>query len=63
MRDSLLSVPQAAKRLGIAPKTMRNWMSLRKIEYIKIGGSSKIRESEIERIINAGVVPVGGDNA
>lgn len=59
----LLTVPQAAERLGLAEGTLRNWMYQRKIEFVKIGGTAKIREAEVERIIAEGTVPVGGDDA
>jgi excisionase family DNA binding protein len=34
----LLSVDEAAEYLGISAGTLRNWISMRRIEYVKVGG-------------------------
>ena len=35
--DNLISVKTVAERLGLAPKTIHNWVYLRKIPYVKCG--------------------------
>jgi excisionase family DNA binding protein len=56
-----LTVKQAAERLGIAQATLRQWMSERRIAWIKLGPSPKagvrIPAEEIERILRDGYVP------
>lgn len=63
MADKLLTIAEAAERLRIRPRTVRRWVGLRKIEYVKAGKSVRISEIEIQRIIAEGtmrraVVPV-----
>jgi excisionase family DNA binding protein len=36
-RRGLLSVEAAAQYLGVSPGTLRNWVSARRIEYVKVG--------------------------
>jgi excisionase family DNA binding protein len=37
-RRGLLSVEEAAEYLGISAGTMRNWISMRRIEHVKSEG-------------------------
>jgi excisionase family DNA binding protein len=54
----LLTVRDGAERLGLREKTLRRWVALRKIEYIKAGERSvRIPSAEIDRLIEAGRVP------
>jgi excisionase family DNA binding protein len=55
--DLLLTIEDAARRLGMRPITLRMWASRRKIARCKIGRSVRIPESEVERIISASLVP------
>lgn len=52
----LLTVEEAAKALGLHPKTLRKRIALRQVEIVKPLGldAIRIRESEVERIIAAG---------
>jgi hypothetical protein len=36
--EGLLDIPRAAKVLGISPKTLRDHVLHRRIDYVKIGG-------------------------
>ena len=56
MSDKLLTIAEAAERLGIRPRTVRRWVSLRQIEYIKAGKSVRISEIEVQRIISEGTM-------
>ena len=47
----LLSVPDAAAYLGISPRTLRNWLSLRRIDYVKIGRLTKLSRDTLDRYI------------
>jgi excisionase family DNA binding protein len=38
----LLSVGEAAQYLGISAGTLRNWISLRRIEHVKVGRLTRI---------------------
>ena len=50
--DELLSVEEAARRLGgISPWTVHSWLSQGKLQRTKVGGRTMIRESELEKVI------------
>jgi excisionase family DNA binding protein len=55
--DSLLSVMEAAARLGLAPQTIRNWLSLRKLPCVKIGRLTRIPQSAVDQYIAANTIP------
>lgn len=53
--DALLSVSEAAKRLGgISKWTVHAWLSQGKLQRTKVGGRTMIRESELKRVIQEG---------
>ena len=53
--DSLLSVDEAAKRLGgISKWTVHAWLSKGRLQRTKVGGRTMIRESELARVIQDG---------
>lgn len=53
--DVLLSVSEAAKRLGgISKWTVHSWLSQGKLRRTKVGGRTMIRESELQRVIEDG---------
>ena len=47
----MLTINDAAGRLGVTGQTVRNMIHQGKIAYIKIGARFKIEDSEIERIL------------
>jgi len=50
--DSLLSVTEAAKRLGgISKWTVHAWLSQGKLMRTKVGSRTMIRESELRKVI------------
>lgn len=53
--DTLLSVEEAAKRLGgISKWTVHSWLSKGRLQRTKVGGRTMIRESELAKIIQDG---------
>jgi excisionase family DNA binding protein len=55
MEDALLSVPDAAKRLGgISVWTIHAWLSQGRLKRTKVGGRTMIRESELAKVIEEG---------
>jgi excisionase family DNA binding protein len=53
--DTLLSVDEAAKRLGgISKWTVHAWLSKGRLQRTKVGGRTMIRESELARVIQDG---------
>jgi len=50
--DSLLSVEEAARKLGgLSKYTIHAWLSSGKLRRTKVGSRTMIRESELERVI------------
>jgi len=53
--DNLLSVEEAAKRLGgISKWTIHAWLSQGKLQRTKVGGRTMTRESELAKVIEDG---------
>ncbi len=53
--EQLLSVEQAAQRLGgISKWTVHAWLSQGKLQRTKVGGRTMIRESELAKVIQDG---------
>jgi excisionase family DNA binding protein len=53
--DMLLSVGEAAKRLGgISRWTVHAWLSQGRLQRTKVGGRTMIRESELAKVIEDG---------
>ena len=55
--EKLLTLEQAAERLGLRPVTVRMWASARKIGRVKIGRAVRIPETEVTKIIERGLIP------
>ena len=53
----LLSLPEAAAFLKLSEGTLRNWVSERRIEYVKVGSRTCFRRSAIDAYIAAQTVP------
>jgi excisionase family DNA binding protein len=51
IRHGLLSVHEAADYLGLSTGTMRNWVSMRRIEHVKVGRLTKIPRTALDRYI------------
>jgi excisionase family DNA binding protein len=50
--DELLSVAEAARRLGgISKWTIHSWLSQGKIRRTKVGGRTMVRSSELEKVV------------
>lgn len=53
--DALLSVEEAARRLGgISKWTLHAWLSQGRLQRTKIGSRTMIRESELQKVIEEG---------
>lgn len=54
--EELLRIPQAARILGIRPKTLRDWVWRRKVTFIKVGKGVAFRPSDLRKFIEKNVV-------
>jgi excisionase family DNA binding protein len=50
------TIAEAARELGLSPNTIRAWVRLRKITYIRVGRSVRIPTAEIDRLLEEGLV-------
>jgi excisionase family DNA binding protein len=57
--DTLLSVEQAAERLGTSARFVRRLVFQRRIAYIKLGRHVRIAARDLDAFITAGRVDVG----
>jgi excisionase family DNA binding protein len=55
--EDLLDVEKAAKVLGISPKTLRDHVLHRRIDYVKIGGRVLFRSDTLWEFIERNTVP------
>jgi excisionase family DNA binding protein len=51
--EPLLDVPRTAHLLGISVKTLRDWIQVRKIDYVKVGTRVMIRPETIREFVTA----------
>jgi excisionase family DNA binding protein len=51
MVERLLTPEQAANQLGIAPRTLREWLRSGKLPGVKLGRLWRIREADLEAFI------------
>jgi excisionase family DNA binding protein len=57
MDRPLVSVPEAARFLGLRPSTIRKMILRRRIAYLKLGTRVLLRQSDIQALIKASLVP------
>ena len=57
--DTLLTVEQAAERLGTSPRFVRRLVFQRRIAYVKLGRHVRITARDLDAFIRAGRVDVG----
>ena len=55
MSDKLLTVPEAAGRLALAPATLRKWLWQKRIQCVRIGRAVRIREADIDAVVRLGL--------
>lgn len=53
----LISIEEAARRLGLRPVTVPTWASARKIARVKLGRRVLIPIREIDRLIERSTIP------
>ena len=63
MEETVLTVSEAAKKLGVQESTLRAWVLRRRIAHLKIGRSVRIEEKELDRLLVQCRVPAKKDVA
>lgn len=58
-RSALLRSEDAAKRIGVSPRTMRRMIAQRKIRHLRVGRLTRVYSSDVEEFVaNAIIEPV-----
>ena len=53
--EDLMSIEEAAKRLGgISKFTIQSWLSKGKLQRVKVGARTMLRESDLQKVIQDG---------
>ena len=58
--DTLLTVEQAAERLGTSERFVRRLIADRRITYVKLGRNVRISEHDLINFVATGRVEAGG---
>jgi len=53
----LLTVEEASSFLKVAPKTLRNWVTLRTIPFVRVGGCLRFDGQALKEWLEARAVP------
>ena len=56
----LMDVKEVAAALKVSEKTIRNWVSARKIPYVKLGGRVVFDQKKVRAWLDAKMVEVSG---
>jgi len=51
MSDKLLTPEQAADRLAVSPKTLRDWLRDGKLKGVKVGRLWRVREADLDAFL------------
>jgi excisionase family DNA binding protein len=54
---AMLTVREAAARLGLRDSTLRAWIMQRRIGIVRLGRAIRIPLEEVERLIAEGTIP------
>jgi excisionase family DNA binding protein len=55
--SKLLSVTEFADAVGLSPKTIRQWVWMRRVPYVRVGRAIRFRQETVEEILRRGEVP------
>lgn len=55
--SKLLSVTEFADAVGLSPKTIRQWVWMRRVPYVRVGRAIRFRQQTVDEILNRGTVP------
>jgi len=53
-QDKLVDVREAARLLGVSPRTVNGLLARGVLERVKIGRSTRVRLSDVQRVIERG---------
>jgi excisionase family DNA binding protein len=56
MQREHLTVSEVAEHLGLSQFTIRAWLAARRLAFVRLGRSVRIPRTEVNRILNEGLV-------
>lgn len=56
----MLTVREAAERLGLKEATLRAWIGQRRVSVVRLGRAIRIPLQEVQRLIAEGTIPAKG---
>lgn len=58
----LYDITEAAAYIKIRPGTLRNWLSAKRLGYVKVGRLTRISKTELDRFLEAHTVAAVEEN-
>ena len=56
--SKLLTVAEFAEAVGMSPKTIRQWVWMRRVPYVRVGARAiRFQPATVEEILKRGTVP------
>jgi excisionase family DNA binding protein len=49
----VITLPEAAVYLGIGEGTLRNWVSMKRVAYVKVGSKTHFRLADLDAYLDA----------
>jgi excisionase family DNA binding protein len=59
--DRPRTVAEAAEELGLSVHTVRAWVACRRLAHLRLGRSIRIPAAEIQRVIEASLIPASAE--
>lgn len=59
--SKLLTVEEFAAALGLSPRTVRQWVWMRRVPFIRVGRAIRFRPETVDAILTRGTVPADRD--
>jgi excisionase family DNA binding protein len=56
--NTLLTIKEAASELGVKPCTIRAWLAVRKLTFVRCGRAIRIPITSLERFVRENTVPM-----
>jgi excisionase family DNA binding protein len=53
----LLNIREFASELGISPRTVQQWVWLRRVPFVRVGRAIRFRPETVTAILDRGTVP------
>jgi excisionase family DNA binding protein len=53
----LLNVAEFAEAIGLSPKTIRQWVWMRRVPYVRVGRAIRFRPETVNEILDRGTIP------